>query len=83
MAHLYSDIKILQTEYDTLKKEIEREMAKNEIKSVKTGVASFTYTPPKMSTEFDKELFLEEHPEYLESYQKDKLKKGYLTIKFK
>lgn len=83
MAYLYSKIKVLQTEYDTLKKEIEDKMKEDGLTSVKTGVASFSYTLPKTTTEFDKELFLKEHPEYGESYQKEKLKKGYLTIKFK
>lgn len=83
MAYLYTKIKVLQTEYDTMKKEIEEKMKEQNLTSVKTGVASFSYTLPKTTTEFDKELFLKEHPEYQESYQKEKLKKGFLTIKFK
>ena len=83
MAFLNRRIKALQAELDEIKVGIESEMVKEGLGSVKTPVATFSYTQEKTSKSFDSKAFLLEHPEWESKYQKETKKKGYLTIKFK
>jgi len=84
MSFLNSRIKALEAEQDALKKEVEAQMLAQDIDSVTTPVATFTYVKPKKSVGFNQVAFKADNPALFEKYNtKETTKKGYLTIKFK
>ena len=84
MTFLNARIKALQNELAEIKTEVEGKMLGDDLKSVITPMASFSYIEPKTSIGFDEAKFKAENPELYEQYKtKETTKKGYLTIKFK
>lgn len=84
MVVLNKRIKALQAEYDTHKEAVFKGMAEQDIKSVKTPQATFSYVAAVSGTTFDKDAFQAQYPDLFKEFNtKQTSKKASITIKFK
>ena len=84
MVVLNKRIKALQAEYDVHKEAVFKAMAEQDIKSVKTPQATFSYVAATSGVGFDKDAFAEAYPELFKEFNtKQTSKKASITIKFK
>lgn len=83
LKFLNTRIKALTAAQNEIKGEIEFYMGANEVTSVTTDVATFSYVPPKTSVKFDEKAFKAAHADMYSAYMTETSKKGYLTIKYK
>ncbi len=83
LGYINTRIKALTAAQNEIKAKIEDYMASNEVASVATDIATFSYVAPKTTQKFDEKAFKTEHGDIYSQYMTETSKKGYLTIKFK
>lgn len=72
-----------QKKIDAFKNTMLKLMKENNVKSIKNDFFNLTFVPESKSIVFDKKAFEKENPELSKKYQKEQIRKEYLTIKIK
>lgn len=77
---MQEQIKSLEKDLESLKSQLLNEMQENGFTKVEQDNMTFTYVAPSVTTSFDSNAFLLDHPEYEGAYIKETTRKAYLRI---
>lgn len=83
LCSLNEQIKALQERAEAIKATIAEKMQADQIDSIITGRASFSWVKTRTQLSFDSTRFKKEHADLYKEFQKETEKKGYLQLKFK